>query len=122
MKKFTFLLLTLLIGSHCSRPETEPLTSFEDPPQWSKEVVWYQIFVERFRNGDPSNDPTRDDIEGGYPGFVPNNWQVTPWTQDWYKDDVYFSDLEKGQDWFGNPVTSFGAKSQFFMMISIECC
>ena len=104
--------MTLLIGSHCSQPEKKPLTSFEDPPQWSKEVVWYQIFVERFRNGDPTNDPTRDDIEGSYPGFVPDNWQVTPWTQDWYKDDVYFSDLEKGQDWFGNPVTSFGAKSQ----------
>lgn len=26
-------------------------------PDWTKEAVWYQIFPERFRNGDPSNDP-----------------------------------------------------------------
>ena len=26
-------------------------------PEWVKETVWYQIFPERFANGDPSNDP-----------------------------------------------------------------
>ena len=26
-------------------------------PQWVKETVWYQIFPERFANGDPTNDP-----------------------------------------------------------------
>ncbi len=26
-------------------------------PDWSKHAVWYQIFPERFRNGDPANDP-----------------------------------------------------------------
>lgn len=26
-------------------------------PNWVKETVWYQIFPERFANGDPSNDP-----------------------------------------------------------------
>ncbi|MFO7842980.1 MAG: hypothetical protein R6V16_04150, partial [Bacteroidales bacterium] len=30
-------------------------------PEWSKEAIWYQIFVERFRNGDPDNDPTPKD-------------------------------------------------------------
>lgn len=26
-------------------------------PQWVKDTIWYQIFPERFRNGDPGNDP-----------------------------------------------------------------
>lgn len=26
-------------------------------PEWVKETVWYQIFPERFANGDPNNDP-----------------------------------------------------------------
>ena len=26
-------------------------------PDWAKEAIWYQIFPERFRNGDPTNDP-----------------------------------------------------------------
>lgn len=45
-------------------------------PDWVKETVWYQIFPERFANGDPSNDPEgtlpwgskapgRDDFFGG---------------------------------------------------------
>lgn len=28
-----------------------------DPPAWVKETVWYQIFPERFANGDRTNDP-----------------------------------------------------------------
>ena len=28
-----------------------------DAPEWVKETVWYQIFPERFENGDTSNDP-----------------------------------------------------------------
>ncbi|MCB2155943.1 alpha-amylase [bacterium] len=27
------------------------------PPDWTREAVWYQIMVERFRDGDPSNNP-----------------------------------------------------------------
>lgn len=29
------------------------------PPQWVKEAIFYQIFPERFGNGDPSNDPEK---------------------------------------------------------------
>lgn len=87
-------------------------TTFEEPPQWSKEVVWYQIFVERFRNGDTGNDPTPEDMKGTYPGFIPEGWKITPWTQDWYKPDSYWETAEKGKDFYGNPVITFGQKSQ----------
>lgn len=42
-------------------------------PDWAKHAVWYQIFPERFRNGDPTNDPGE-------------NWYETlvPWTSDWF--------------------------------------
>ncbi len=58
-------------------------------PSWAKDVVWYQIFVERFRNGDPSNDPTPHDIEGSWPHVQPEGWQPTPWTQDWYRQEPW---------------------------------
>lgn len=29
----------------------------EDVPDWAKGMVWYQVFPERFRNGNPANDP-----------------------------------------------------------------
>jgi glycosidase len=47
----------------------EPL--FETP-DWAKGAVWYQIFPERFRNGNPLNDP-----------HGPSVYQM-PWTADWY--------------------------------------
>jgi len=84
----------------------------DQAPDWMKEVVWYQIFPERFRNGDPSNDPTPEDIQGGYPGFVPANWSTTPWGHDWYRPDPWFSDAEKISDWNGNEIAHFGQKAQ----------
>lgn len=53
-------------------------------PDWAKDVVWYQVFPERFRNGDPSNDPTMADIAGADPAEPPKHWQVHPWGSDWY--------------------------------------
>lgn len=51
-------------------------------PRWAADAVWYQVFPERFANGDPGNDPTRDALES--PRRVPESWAVTPWTGDWY--------------------------------------
>jgi len=49
-------------------------------PAWAADVVWYQIFPERFCNGDASNDPTAEDI-----GLLPGReWHISPWTSDWY--------------------------------------
>lgn len=51
-------------------------------PDWVNDAVFYQLFPERFRNGDTSNDPDRQSLED--PNWVPANWQLTPWTADWY--------------------------------------
>jgi len=37
-------------------------------PDWAKDAIWYQIMVDRFRNGTPDNDPD----------------PVRPWTGEWY--------------------------------------
>jgi glycosidase len=58
---------------------------FDEPPIWAREAIWYQIFVERFRNGDPANDPRPKFMRGAYPGYVPADWKLTPWDQDWYE-------------------------------------
>ncbi len=44
-------------------------------PDWAKHAVWYQIFPERFRNGDDTNDP----------GDMPYE-TLLPWTIDWWKN------------------------------------
>lgn len=83
-----------------------------EAPEWMKDVVWYQIFPERFWNGDQSNDPTPTDIAGAYPGFVPADWQITPWTQDWYAPDPWFTAAGQKKDWNGNEMDHFGQKAQ----------
>ncbi len=42
-------------------------------PEWAKHAVWYQVFLERFRNGDPTNDPGDFHYEN-----------LVPWTSDWW--------------------------------------
>ncbi|PJB00187.1 MAG: alpha-amylase [Ignavibacteriales bacterium CG_4_9_14_3_um_filter_30_11] len=54
-------------------------------PDWSKTAVWYQIFPERFTNGDTTNDPTPYDMQGAWPYIIPNGWKISPWTSDWFK-------------------------------------
>ena len=49
-------------------------------PDWVTDAVFYQLFPERFANGDRSNDPTRESLEDE----VPVSWEVSPWTSDWY--------------------------------------
>jgi cyclomaltodextrinase / maltogenic alpha-amylase / neopullulanase len=54
-------------------------------PEWARHVVWYQIFPERFANGDSSNDPTADSLNGSlHGGPLHPGWRTHPWTSDWY--------------------------------------
>lgn len=54
-------------------------------PRWARHAIWYQIFPERFANGDPSNDPTVESLEGAYAGTPHPAWRVHEWTSDWYE-------------------------------------
>jgi glycosidase len=80
------LLATCFVGIVLDQAQSAKLP-FDESPAWAREAVWYQIFVERFRNGDPSNDPQPESMHGAYPGYIPANWKVTPWNQDWYEQE-----------------------------------
>lgn len=73
------------------------------PPDWAREAVWYQIFPERFRNGDPTNDPTPERIAGSWPHVETARlreagWAPTPWTHDWYEQEDWAQRL--GADFY----------------------
>jgi cyclomaltodextrinase / maltogenic alpha-amylase / neopullulanase len=59
------------------------------PPSWAKSVIWYELFVERFSNGDPSNDPKLQDITVPGESEPPSDWAITPWTSDWYQQEPW---------------------------------
>lgn len=83
--------LFFLLFAGCSAGDAPaPASSAStDIPAWSHDVVWYQIFVERFRNGDPANDPTLADMKGSWPNAQPEGWKPTPWGQDWYQQEPW---------------------------------
>ncbi|MEO1480326.1 MAG: alpha-amylase family glycosyl hydrolase, partial [Bacteroidota bacterium] len=80
-------------GEGSSEPAPDTVAPGEPAvPEWTRGAVWYQIFPERFRNGDPSNDPTIESIRGAYPHteserLLAAGWQPTPWTHDWYEQE-----------------------------------
>ena len=80
-------------------------------PHWAKEVVWYQIFPERFRNGDKTNDPDLNSIKGSWPHDDSSPWQVHPWTSDWYQLQNY--EKKNGKDiWFNIQRRRYGGDLQ----------
>ena len=88
-----FFFAYLLLSCSESPPEVALKPAPITPPLWSSQAIWYQIMVERFYNGDPSNDPSIETISGAPPGYVPSTWKITPWTQHWHTPDDYFSDV-----------------------------
>jgi len=69
-------------------------------PEWSKGIVWYQIFPERFSNGDATNDPKVTDQNGAYPFDDTSAFQIHPWTSDWYQLQPY--EQQNGKDIYYN--------------------
>lgn len=87
------LFLTTILGAQKSKP-----VPFHQPPSWSKEAIWYQIFIERFRNGSTQNDPTLETCYNALSDQIPNDWQLTPWGQNWYEQESWAK--ETGLDFY----------------------
>lgn len=70
---FLFLLIFLPIN----------LFTQDDFPEWAKGLVWYQIFPERFANGDSLNDPRSEQVF--IDREIPGDWEITKWTSNWFE-------------------------------------
>ncbi|GAA4323256.1 glycoside hydrolase family 13 protein [Flaviaesturariibacter amylovorans] len=108
---------------------TSPVHAQQPPdhtPSWSKGTVWYQIFPERFRNGDPANDPKKEDLRGAYPFDDTSAFQIHPWTSDWYrlqpyeqenKKDIYFN-LQRRR--YGGDIQGIIDKLDYLKALGVE--
>jgi glycosidase len=81
------LCLLLILPAATALARESPAAKLNNVPDWGKSAVWYQIFPERFRNGDPSNDPTRETLEMHFPNV--GGWRPTPWTGDYFVRDEW---------------------------------
>jgi glycosidase len=57
-------------------------------PEWAKNAVWYQIMVDRFRDGDPNNNPE-------FTKGTERSEVTHPWRSDWYVEQPW--EREGGQ-------------------------
>ena len=82
-----------LVATATVRPDAPPVSASDQKsrdaelvtpfvPDWVADAIFYQIFPERFHNGDPTNDPTHASLETE---DVPETWEISSWTADWYK-------------------------------------
>ncbi len=80
MKLSTLVVLSFLII-------TQNAFSENPFPEWTQGAVWYHIVPERFRNSNPNNDPSKQQVmaKDG------KDWQVHPWASDWYKLQIWES-------------------------------
>ena len=77
------ILVGLLLMTGCARhPAVHHAGKISD---WAADAIWYQIFPDRFWNGDTTNDPTIATLEGTWPYEKQEAWSVMPWTADWYE-------------------------------------
>ncbi len=102
MKKILLILFfaTAIFTLSITAQRTTRFGAASAEPDWAKRVVWYQIFPERFRNGDKSNDPSVVDTRGAYPHDTLSPWEVHPWTSDWYELQPY--EKQNGKDIWHN--------------------
>ena len=82
------LIIQSCMAKKSENPEKEKL-AFELPPDWAREAIWYQIFVERFRNGNPNNNPTAVTSANALIDSLPDDWALTPWGHNWYKQESW---------------------------------
>lgn len=75
-----------------------------DVPDWAYDAIWYQIFPERFANGDPRNDPPNVEPWGGVPTYTNFFGGDLQGVIDhlWYLEDlginaIYFNPIFKSQ-------------------------
>jgi len=86
IKYFLFLfLLTLIISINVHAQDKFP--------EWARGIVWYQIFPERFADGDTLNDSSLvDKVDQETRKKIPG-WKVTKWTSDWFSESKWEKDL-----------------------------
>ncbi len=88
------------VGAHGVTSASHIPHAKETVPDWAKDATFYQIFPERFCNGDPTNDPTRESLE--FPELVNKQWKVMPWRSNWYERADW--EKEQGPNFFDDGV------------------
>ena len=119
-------------GGEGATSEDEPFPSFQitvyqpgfQTPEWLKNANVYQIFPDRFRNGDPGNDYCREGSTTGCPGFYDGSLPTiahTTWNQaihDPRQPGPYFNTY--GTQFFGGDLNGIQERLDYLQSLGID--
>jgi len=95
-------------------------------PDWMKEAVVYQIFPDRFNNGDTSNDDAKTNARGEEPIEVPDSWNSLPDNPrlgENNMDDIdgaYSGDGIWSNDFFGGDIKGIQEKLDYLQSLGVN--
>ena len=85
-------------------------------PDWAKEAIAYQIFPDRFYNGDKSNDNART-MARGYQPIQHRSWEELPANHS--KTPEKDGDLQDCNDFFGGDLAGITAKLDYLKELGV---
>lgn len=85
-------------------------------PDWAKEAIAYQIFPDRFYNGDKSNDNARTTARG-YQPIQHRSWEELPANHS--KTPAKDGDLQDCNDFFGGDLAGITAKLDYLKELGV---
>ena len=97
-----------------------------ETPDWMKEAVVYQIFPDRFNNGDSSNDDNKTNARGEEPIEKPESWNSLPDNPrlgETGKDDLngaYSGDGIWSNDFFGGDIKGIQDKLDYLQGLGVN--
>ncbi|MBT2697431.1 fibronectin type III domain-containing protein [Bacillus sp. ISL-40] len=91
-------------------------------PDWMKEAVVYQIYPDRFYNGNKANDHVKDQIgaRGSQPIEHPDSWSSLPDNPYEQGTGSYTGDGEFTNDFFGGDIAGIKAKLDYLQSLGVN--
>ncbi|NNV07366.1 alpha-amylase family glycosyl hydrolase [Geobacillus sp. C56-T2] len=105
-----------------SRAELFQLTVYDPDyrtPDWMKEAVVYQIFPDRFFNGNPSNDNSKQQARGTQP-IEHRAWSELPDNPRLKGTSGYDGDGEWSNDFFGGDIAGIRQKLDYLQSLGVN--
>ncbi|MCA1032042.1 amylopullulanase [Bacillus timonensis] len=91
-------------------------------PDWMKEAVVYQIFPDRFFNGNAENDDNKEYARGYQPIEKPSSWSALPDNPriKEKKPEQYTGDGEWSNDFFGGDIAGVHQKLDYLQSLGVN--
>lgn len=90
-----------------------------ETPDWMKEAVIYQIFPDRFYNGNLNNDTAKQNARGSEP-IEHMDWSELPDNPDLANRSDYSGDKIWSNDFFGGDITGVQAKLDYVQSLGVN--